>query len=398
MQIGGTDASQFSVTSMPASPLIPYGRTTFNVVFAPTSTGAKTATVSIANDDADRNPYTFNINGTATAMEVLTPDTWNQGYITDGNTKMYAFDATIGKTYLVSWDDWSDGTFEYTSYINVSTYRQDLISDYFENVDSGYTTPRMVTAQDNIIYIKVESYGDGTFAMKVTEIEEPEIDIKQGSAEIPNGTGSCDYGNVSTGSTKNIIFTLTNTGTANLNLTGNPEIQITGANASEFNVTLLPPSMVPAHGVTIFIIGFTPETTGLKNASVSIESDDAEKNPYVFTVTGTGDLPEVLSLDTWNSKNLTTRSDVNIYSFNATIGKTYSISWDDIIQGSETYSCDIKVSGYRQDLATSYFNNVDSGYLSPQLITAQDNIVYIKVTGHYSYSTGSFALKITEAP
>ena len=35
------------------------GTTTFTITFTPASIGAKTATVTIANDDADENPYTF---------------------------------------------------------------------------------------------------------------------------------------------------------------------------------------------------------------------------------------------------------------------------------------------------------------------------------------------------
>lgn len=58
---GSTD---FTITSQPAIATLNGGSsTTFQVTFAPTSVGAKTATISIANDDSDENPYNFVVGG-----------------------------------------------------------------------------------------------------------------------------------------------------------------------------------------------------------------------------------------------------------------------------------------------------------------------------------------------
>ena len=54
--ISGTDAAMFAVGTQPASPVAPPGSTTFTITFTPASLGAKTATVTIANDDATRTP------------------------------------------------------------------------------------------------------------------------------------------------------------------------------------------------------------------------------------------------------------------------------------------------------------------------------------------------------
>jgi len=59
---GGTDASQFSITTPPAATIAAGGSTTFQVTFTPTaSLGVRTATLSIANTDTDENPYNFSI-------------------------------------------------------------------------------------------------------------------------------------------------------------------------------------------------------------------------------------------------------------------------------------------------------------------------------------------------
>lgn len=64
VSISGANAADFTVTSTPTTPISAAGSTTFNITFDPSATGVRTATVSIANDDSDENPYTFAIQGT----------------------------------------------------------------------------------------------------------------------------------------------------------------------------------------------------------------------------------------------------------------------------------------------------------------------------------------------
>ena len=68
--ISGTDAAMFVVGTQPATPVAPSGTTTFTITFTPASLGAKSATVTIANDDSDENPYTFTLTGTGVAPEI----------------------------------------------------------------------------------------------------------------------------------------------------------------------------------------------------------------------------------------------------------------------------------------------------------------------------------------
>ncbi|KGL63876.1 choice-of-anchor D domain-containing protein [Polaribacter sp. Hel1_85] len=64
---GSTD---FSITVNPTSPVAPTsGSTTFDVVFAPTTDGTKEAIISIYNNDDDENPYTFAVQGVASALD-----------------------------------------------------------------------------------------------------------------------------------------------------------------------------------------------------------------------------------------------------------------------------------------------------------------------------------------
>ena len=64
----------------------------------------------------------------------------------------------------------------------------------------------------------------------------PEINLKQGGTSILVG-GSYDFGSVVLGANTSVTFTIENLGTADLNLTGLPKVEISGVNAADFVVT-----------------------------------------------------------------------------------------------------------------------------------------------------------------
>ncbi len=64
--VTGAHASDFSVTVVPDDSIAPAASTTFEVTFTPGVLGPRSASVSVASDDADENPYTFAIEGTGT--------------------------------------------------------------------------------------------------------------------------------------------------------------------------------------------------------------------------------------------------------------------------------------------------------------------------------------------
>ncbi|WP_428665800.1 BspA family leucine-rich repeat surface protein [Runella sp.] len=89
VNINGTNAGDFTLTALPATPVAATnGTTTFQITFDPSASGVRTATVSIVNNDTDENPYTFNIQGTgdATCSQVATATeamTWTGSVSTD---------------------------------------------------------------------------------------------------------------------------------------------------------------------------------------------------------------------------------------------------------------------------------------------------------------------------
>ena len=194
VSISGAHAGDFSVTQQPNSPVASGGSTTFEVRFQPTGEGMREATISIANDDSNENPYNF---------------------------------AVLG--------------------------------------DSSFL----------IQFPEIEIQGNGQEIMDGDTMPDSVDDTDFGTADV--GTGSVNH-----------TFTITNSGGAELNLDGTPFVNISGAHASDFNVTVQPNTPVAIGGMATFQVTFTPSAEGLREATISIANDDSNENPYNFAITGIG--------------------------------------------------------------------------------------------------------------
>jgi hypothetical protein len=90
--ISGANAADFTVTTIPSNSIAAGGSTTFQIIFDPSADGLRTATISIANNDADENPYTFAIQGTGISAPVITSPLTASG--NEGTPFTYSITAT----------------------------------------------------------------------------------------------------------------------------------------------------------------------------------------------------------------------------------------------------------------------------------------------------------------
>ncbi len=126
----------------------------------------------------------------------------------------------------------------------------------------------------------------------------PEMDVQGNSVSIVDGDGTpsltdhTDFGSaLVAGRTVVRTYTIRNTGTATLNLTGSPRVSVSGTHAADFTVTAQPAATVAAGGTTTFQVTFDPSAVGTRTAALSIANDDADENPYNFSIQGTGTTP-----------------------------------------------------------------------------------------------------------
>lgn len=106
------------------------------------------------------------------------------------------------------------------------------------------------------------------------------------STSVANGT---DLGVVDTyQSSGTQTYTIRDVGGTALTLTGTPRVQISGANAGDFSVVAQPGSGVGANSSVTFQIKFDPSRVGLRTATVTIASNDANHPSFTFAISGRG--------------------------------------------------------------------------------------------------------------
>ena len=303
--ISGTNASDFTVSSVPNS-TVPIGAsTTFTITFNPSIVGVSNATITFSNNDTDENPYSFNIQATGVEQEIDIQG--NAISIVDG-------------AITPSLTDWTD----FGSVAGTRTYTIRNLGNIPLNI--GAITIGGANASDFIVTIPpsavVDSYGTTTFTVAfnpssintrtatITIVNDdnnenpydftiqgfgimPEIDIQGNGVSIPDSVVPAattanwtDFSTVAGTRT----FTIFNNG--NLTLTIGA-ITFTGTNASEFTVTTPPSATVAAFSTTTFTVTFAPTALGTRTATIHIVDNDSVKNPYDFNLQGTGVTREI---------------------------------------------------------------------------------------------------------
>jgi hypothetical protein len=119
-------------------------------------------------------------------------------------------------------------------------------------------------------------------------------EIVDGDSDSASADGT-DFGDVnSSGGSVQQTFTIKNSGDKPLNLTTDPRVVVSGADAGDFAVITDAAAVVNASGSTTFEIEFAPSSVGVKTATVTIENDDLDEGTYTFAIQGTGaEAPEV---------------------------------------------------------------------------------------------------------
>jgi hypothetical protein len=129
-------------------------------------------------------------------------------------------------------------------------------------------------------------------------VQLPEIGLIGNSNPISSGDTTpspadhTDFGSVAvSGGTVTRVFTISNTGSGVLNLTGNPLVIVSGS--SDFTVTQpASQSINPGASIT-FAVAFDPSAAGLRSANLILFNTDSDEGSYSFAVQGTGIAPEI---------------------------------------------------------------------------------------------------------
>jgi len=395
--ISGTHAGDFSITGVPISPIAPInGTSPFSIGFTPGAVGDRFATLSIASNDSDENPYVFDIvgRGEAPSAEINISGLGNT--INSGDVIPSTFDGTdFGFTTLatpVSNDfiiinsgliplnltdvsPYLSITGAGASQFSITTIPSNTIPQNGGTTQFQITyNPLFIGTHTATVSIANNDADENPFIFDIVGnaavVLVPEIEISGNGTVVldgdstPNTVDATDYGSISLGTKKNVAFTIHNVGSGTLTLTGGtPYVSITGPNATQFSVQTIPSNSINASDATIFQVQYNPFDLGTHTAIVTVQNDDINEGSYSYTITGTAteninplDTPYYANFDAdnnnWVASNPGGESVWRYGSNNVEVGTEgnywYTDDYDNYDSNSNTYvtSPVIDLTGY----------------------------------------------------
>lgn len=315
------NSGHFSQTGWGTS-VPPGGTDNFLVNFTPTSYGPKTATITITNNDANENPFTFEVLGSGVAPDILvqggvaqnvsivdgdtTPATadgtdFGSVNLTGGSkTNIYAIrnEAAANKNLVVTSATLSGtgaGHFTVMAAPNSSNPITPGVSAGLQ-INFDPTSAGVKTATVNILSTDPDE-SPYTFTITGTSIAQPEINVQGARSglpyvNIPDGsttaaaTNGTSYIDTNVGNTTTNLFKIQNSGDDKLTYTA------TSSNP-RFSILAIEEAVDAGAPDDFFQIAFTPSGTGVQSATITITNNDANENPYTFVVQGTGVAPDI---------------------------------------------------------------------------------------------------------
>ncbi len=338
IEITGADKDAFKIVKQPATIINPLNETPFSIEFSPVNPGYKNATLTIYSDAPGQNQYTIQLKGEALG---LLP---HMNIIENGKELLSGNSYHLGEVFMLPFIEPKIYTFTLQ---NKGGRSGDIIGK--PEIIIGETLKlngapliqisgadsqcfRMVKKPDNEIgpqsqtqfniefipngpgikkaTITINSNNEnGTYSVNISAKTNgllQEIGVKQRDTQIYNGN-SFSFGKVSTSPNvepKILVFDLQNLGGKlrselglpslypekigqDLTLTGSPKVTISGINANQFKVVKQPAeSTIGPLNSSKFAIEFFPTSSGVKKATVTIQSNDPDTSDFTFEITG----------------------------------------------------------------------------------------------------------------
>ncbi len=293
----GTYASNYVVTQSPLAPLAPGASTTLTIQFIPTVYGVNhPATLSIASNDADENPFDLRLRGASPQprLTVIAGGHTGRG----GDYLFYDFGTTnFGESKSMTFVVKNEGGGNMTGIrkgLQYSGSNGFVMTEAPESTDvvaPGESTP--VTVQ--FTPVRGGLHGERlriSVGMDFVEIylsgnaQAPEIMVSNPDFSIYQDGGSYDFGQVH-GKDGTKTFTIKNTGVEDL--TG-LAASLDGAHAADFELSWNPPyttSLSPGESAAL-TVNFKASAPGQRTSALHITSNDADETPFDIALSASG--------------------------------------------------------------------------------------------------------------
>lgn len=324
--------AQFSVfASFGVTSLGPGEQTVFVLAYTGAAgTGTSRGPVSFGNNDADENPFDFFVSGTTIDPKpIAILDDGDSGFSANGSflpwptggyqSDVYYALAGTGSSVATWTFPVSPGIYKvattWSAYVNRATnspftikdgttalqtvlVNQELLPNDFSAQGGAWKTLGNFTITGSSLVVQLTDnanemvVADAVYVERVGNLPpaEPEIQVLDGTTDLVDGKTTVVFGNTANGSTISKTFTVKNLGTQTLTLSTPISTPAGFVVTSSFGTTSLAPG-----ASTNFTLQFTA-TTGTTSGTVSFGNNDADENPFDFTITGSATSSSPISI------------------------------------------------------------------------------------------------------
>lgn len=299
LTLTGANANNYTITQPASTVLTPGAVTSFTVAFkAGSVAGTRTATVHLASNDADENPFDINLTGESLVPEIAIEQPTGTELVDAVSTISYGTVSVLAsstRTFTIRNSGLGNLNIASISSTGANAGDFKIIQPVSKTLVTGTSTTFAVTfaptaggiRNATIVVQNNDPDAESSFQINVTGngMVAPEIAVSQPASTPLVDGGSKSFGKVKIGLSYTKTFTIRNQGSSRLK---EIDVSVSGANASRF--TLVKPSVtgLDPGDKTTFTVSFKPTGTGLKTALIRIASNDMDEDPFDINIDGTG--------------------------------------------------------------------------------------------------------------
>lgn len=306
-----TVAGEYQLITDPPASVAAGATATFDISFAPTAGGTRTAVLSLVHNDPNgsENPYVVNLTGTGNAVgEIEIQDGDGQVLVDGSSTYHFGTVGSVGETRVKTFTIYNRGAgtlsglsvsksgTEATEYtlgtLGSTSLAAGASTTFTVTVDPGSTGTRSATLS---VASSDADENPFTFDLTTTGGTGPEIVVEYPEGvSLGDGAGSIDFGNCLTDATT-VVKTIKIRNIGQSSLTG-ISASVTGGQAGDYTVGAVA-SSVAVDGSTTFDVTFNASDYGTRATTLNIASNannDGGDNVWSIALTGAGVLSGAL--------------------------------------------------------------------------------------------------------
>ena len=323
LKVDGSHAADFTVSGPAATTLAPGASTVFTVTFKPGATGARSAAIHIASNDADENPFDISLSGTGNALpvpgapEIAIANGSDSGrWQRECRVRLARSRHTVGRPVIhpqkhrhresrrpSPQGGWQPcGGFhrfrpgrDHARPGSQHGFHRHLQTRRHRCPQRGDPHRQQRCGRKPLRHFPQRNRQRPACARRAGNRR-----CQRHGADLPDGTANVAFGSLDPGTSSAAqSFTLKNTGTANLS---GPALKVDGSHAADFTVSGPAATTLAPGASTVFTVTFKPGAAGARSAAIHIASNDADENPFDISLSGTGNaLPEpgVPRIEVW---------------------------------------------------------------------------------------------------